>query len=170
MNIIKAVEQNDIEYIKNNIGKFNPNQMGQYDFPLLHRATYLGHLEIIEILIDNGADVNILDSYKETPLLSIIDSNENNWFECIDLLISKGANISEEILIKAVRNETFIDVIRLLLENGADIDFIDSDGGKAINYAYDLGLYNVVELLKDYGAVYDGRVTKYEQILRDANK
>lgn len=165
--ISEAVEKNDIVFLKENLDKFNPNQNGQYDYPLLHRACYLGHLETIEFLIDNGADIDILDKFDSTPLSSIIDGNENNWFDCIELLINKGSKLQEDILIEAVRNEIYIEVIKLLLDNGADIDYIDGDGDKAINYAYDKNLYETIKLLEQYGAVYDGKITNEEQILRD---
>ncbi len=181
MNIIEAIETGDIEYLKNNIGKFNPNQKGQYDFHLLHRAVHLGHCEIVQLLINNGADIDIFDEDRFTPLHSIIDGNENNWFECIELLIQNGANINtyrvwrdfddtkskESILITAIRESVYIEVIKLLLEHGADVNFIDSDGDKAINYAYDSHLYDIIELLKKYGAEYDGKTTKEEQIMID---
>lgn len=51
MTIIKAVETNNINFIKENIGTFNPNQKGEYGFPLLHRAAHLGFIKIIELLI-----------------------------------------------------------------------------------------------------------------------
>lgn len=165
--ISEAIENNDIWFIKNNIRNFNVNQHGQFEYPLLHRACYHGYLEIIELLIDNGADINILDKFNMTPLSSIIDGNENNWFECIELLIKKGAILKEDILIEAVRNEIYIEVIKLLLDNGADVDYIDCNGDKAINYAYDKNLYETIKLLEKYGAVYDSKITNEEQILRD---
>ena len=179
-NIIDAVENNDIEYLKNNLGKFDPNQIGAYGFSLLHRTAYFGYLEMIELLIDNGANVDILDEDHFTPLHSIIEGNEDNWFDTIELLIKKGANVNsymywrdrkeseskESILITAIKYEMHIEVIKLLLENGADVDFIDANGDKAINYAYDLIFYKAFELLKEYGAEYDGKTTKDEEILQ----
>lgn len=55
MDIIEAVESNNVEFIQNNIAKFNPNQNGQYDFPLLHRAIHWGFFEIAQLLVDNDA-------------------------------------------------------------------------------------------------------------------
>lgn len=167
MNIIEAVESNDLEFLRNNIGKFNPNQNGQYDFPLLHRAVYWGYLEIIQLLIDNGANINLEDKFLDTALESCIEGNENNWYECIELLINNGAKINENLLPTAVRSEVCIDIIKLLLENGANVNSIDCNGDKAINYAYDHNLNDIIELLKKFGAEYDGKTTEEEQIERD---
>jgi ankyrin repeat protein len=167
MNIIEAVESNDIKYIKDNIGKFNPNQVGEYGFPLLHRAAYLGHLEIIDMLIDNGANIEITDEYGDTALFSVIDDCERNWFYVIELLIKKGAKVTGQMLIEAVKQEKLIDVIQLFLENGADVHEYDSDGDQAINYAYDLKYFDAITLLEKYGACYNGKITTDEQVLRD---
>ncbi|MGM0519805.1 MAG: ankyrin repeat domain-containing protein [Campylobacterota bacterium] len=167
MNIIQAIETNDIQFVRNNIGKFNQNQNGQYDFPLLHRACYLGHLEIIELLIDNGADLEIEDEHKNTPLFSVIDNCQDNWFYVIELLVKKGAKVDGSMLVEAVKQEKYIDVIKLFLDNEADIDYIDECGDKAINYAYDCNYNEAIELLEKYGAVYDGKITNEELILRD---
>jgi len=178
MNISEAIEKNDINFIKENIGNFNPNSNGLYDFSLLHRAVYHGYLKLIQLLIDIGADVNIRDKDNFTPLHSIIDGNQNNWFECIELLLKNKADVNtkhcwqesgcqETPLITAVRNEVYIEVIKLLLEHGADVNIVDSDGDKAINYAYDHNLKDVIKLLEEYGANYDGKITNEEQIERD---
>lgn len=180
MDIVEAVEKNDIQFVKNNINKINPNQKGQYGYPLLHRAVHLGYCEIVQCLLNNGADIDIFDTDRFTPLHSIIDGNDNNWIDCIELLIKNGANVNtyrtyreftekeskESILITAVHEGVWIEVIKLLLINGADVNFIDSSGDRAINYAHDHGLYDVVDLLKEYGAEYDGKITNEEQILR----
>lgn len=132
----------------------------------MHRAAYLGHLEIIELLIDNGADIDILDSDHLTPLHSIIDGNTNNWFDIIELLIKKKANVNsyltwrdkdestskESLLITAVKEKVWIEVIKLILENGADVNFIDAEGDTAINYAQAEDMTDIIDLLKQYGA------------------
>ena len=44
------------------------------------------------------------------------------------------------------------------------MDFIDADGDKAINYAYDRNMTEVVDLLKQYGANYDGKETEESKL------
>jgi len=178
MNISEAIEKNDINFIKENIGNFNSNSNGSYGFPLLHRAVYHGYLEMIQLLINNGADINIKDEDNFTPLHNIIDGNQNNWFECIELLLKNKADINtkcyykesgyqETPLITAIKSEIYIEVIKLLLKNGAGINIADSDEDKAINYAYDHNLWDVVKLLEQYDARYDDKITQEEQIERD---
>ena len=56
----------------------------------LHYAIDLCNKEIVEILVANGADVNIKCN-NVTPLISAI---KNNHKEIVEVLIANGANIN----------------------------------------------------------------------------
>jgi hypothetical protein len=89
----------------------------------LQEACAWGNYDIVKLLIDNGADINL------------------TW---------KGINSSSTPLIMAIRygGETTVDIVILLLEHGADKSIIDKHGKTAYDYALESGVQELIELLK----------------------
>ena len=96
------------------------------------------------MLLDNGADVNLVEKNGSTALMlaarySEIDSN----LETVRLLLEKGANVNiatgdgSTALIMAAKYsniKSFLEITRLLLENGANINFMNADDKIFFNY------------------------------------
>lgn len=91
-------------------------------FPL-QRACWGGDYDIVKLLIDNGADVNLV------------------W---------KGIEGSKSPLMRAVLSgsERTEQIVELLLENGADKSMKDSSEKTAYDYAVEKGDIELAELLK----------------------
>ena len=73
--------------------------MNSYGETPLHLAAREGHLEIVEKLLEKGADVNAVDRFSRTPLV------ESVWSERLEILkklLEKGANptIKKDLLHK----------------------------------------------------------------------
>jgi len=77
--------------------------------------------EIIELLIKKGANVNQENSYRYTPLGEAFERGAK--FEIFELLINRGARISESLLYSSLRDKFDEKIIKLLIENGADVDY-----------------------------------------------
>jgi len=60
----------------------------------LHRAAWKGHKEIAELLIENGADLNVKDDDGRTPLDWAIMRNHT---EIADLLHKHGGKTGKEL-------------------------------------------------------------------------
>ena len=60
--------------------------------PLLHKAIDNGHLEMVEFLVQNGANVNELDKNQRTPVDAAV---QNEQIEIVQLLIQHGAEADE---------------------------------------------------------------------------
>ena len=99
-------------------------------------------LQIINFLIENGADINIKNKFGQTALTHLMKFVKNSYdFEIIKLLIRKTNNINygnndfNTPLIICFKNDTNklyrYDIIKLLLDNKADV-YIKNNSGKNI--------------------------------------
>ena len=106
------------------------NQFDFYDQSCLIYAVCYADLNIVELLIKNGADVNKNDSNGVYPLHVAI--NRQNDIIC-DFLIKNGALINvidkqgNTPLALAINNDYFY-MINLLLDLGADTNISDNNG------------------------------------------
>ena len=57
----------------------------------LHFAAYMGHIEIIKLLLDKGAKIDLQNEFGETALFFAI---ENGKIDAVKLLIEKGADVN----------------------------------------------------------------------------
>ena len=90
----------------------------------LHVAAGKGHTEVVKVLLEEGADVNVLAAFdRETPLHC---AAQGGCVEMIKLLLNRGANVNardafdESVLHYAARNG-FFEVVKTLLNFGAEI-------------------------------------------------
>lgn len=97
----------------------------------LHMVTEAREPAWINLLQQNGADVNVADEEGETPL---IIAAGNRFIDGARLLIHYGADVNranrrgETPLIRAVQRRDY-DMVELLLAQGADPDHRDSFAG-----------------------------------------
>ena len=111
----------------------------------LHIACFRSRLDRVKVLVDAGADVNLLDPSCGTPLQSACHSRKNSSKEeqnsVVFYLINK-ANVDLNIIggllgcaINAACGWSSLEVVRLMLEKGTRIDIRDSMGRMAIHFA-----------------------------------
>ena len=122
----------------------------------LHVAASEGHSDILFLLIEHGADVNVRDIKGGTPLHRESDSKKARS-EAGQLLLNRGADIDAQddykhtalIYASAWGNAEFA---RMLLERGAVIDARDNLGRTALHWTAINGRTEVVRLLLVRGA------------------
>lgn len=96
----------------------------------LHYAAAYGDESIVQILVDFGADIDVLDRYSRSPLYYAIDADKP---DVIRLLISLGANLEirnssgHSPLDLAMDSSNHI-IAMMLLHAGADINSKDKFG------------------------------------------
>ncbi len=137
--------------------------------------------ELIKYLLDNGADVNLKFGYDgETPLYFLAYDCGTYAIKCYDLFIGKGADLSvvnENMFNDAVSPLTYIfegfygqskselreslqlkiPTIKYLLEKELDPNIIvinrhRREEKSMLDIAYELGDFNLINLLKKHGA------------------
>ena len=96
---------------------------------------------LIEQLIDKGADVNFRSEGEETLLLLIARMPGNSMVELADLLITKGAQVNAKSNSKqtplsvTIFNGYNIEMTKLLISKGADINIKDGQGRSPLHIA-----------------------------------
>lgn len=108
------------------------------DSYLLNVACYRGDLELVQLLLNNGADVNVVAGDGATPLVWAGQGDKTG--EIVSLLLKKGAKIDAENKLgtsafdNAARsyctskNSPSIEVLEILADHGADVDNPIPDG------------------------------------------
>jgi TPR repeat protein len=141
----------------------------QWKLTPLVRASISGNLEIMQLLIEAGADVNGVDEWGDTPLMATV---EFRHIEAAILLLENGADIDATkpngttALMIAARNEDLMST-DLLLRKGADPKIGLGSGDTALSLAAWNGNKEIVRLLIEYGAIPDNlafaRVQGYDK-------
>lgn len=104
-----------------------------------HNSNHKENLEIIKLLLDNGANTNIKNNQGDTPLTLICQYSNNSIItEIINLLIKYGTNINitnnngDNALMLICKYSKNFDVIKLLLEHHAHINNQNNYGDTAL--------------------------------------
>mmetsp|Transcript_13444 Transcript_13444/g.32677 ORF Transcript_13444/g.32677 Transcript_13444/m.32677 type:complete len:262 (-) Transcript_13444:133-918(-) len=124
----------------------------------LHIASYKGHREIVEILLDTCAEVNAKTTRGETSLHLAAQEGHG---AIAQLLLENGADANLEkpfdggtALHHAAAHGNGV-IVQILLDNGSDINLKATDGRAALHYAVERGLHGDVAMvtqLLDNGA------------------
>lgn len=124
--IFDAVKANDLAKVKVLIEKdaLLVNLRNKEGNTLLHQASIIGSIPIIEYLLSRGADINSENTRLNTPLVEAIMSGRN---ETIKLLIDKGADFQKQNVlgyapIHCAAMKNLPSIVELLLSKGVNIN------------------------------------------------
>lgn len=172
----------------------DPNSRGLYfntcSTPLVEAVLY-GHLAIVELLIRQGADVNLANEFKVGKFATKVATNallavagctwtlglppdndySSQYFEIAKLLIQSGADVNTRdfchetpLLNAASGSETLrVNLVSLLIEHGADVNVANDNGVTPLIRACGHSRYETAKLLVEHGAKVNTRA-----ISRDA--
>lgn len=133
----------------------NPDCCDQVGRKILQIAFDYDDVEIMALLLENGADASVITTEPTTTLLHHAVSGGH--IKVVQLLLDKGANVA----VGNDRDETGLHVaachmqqavVQLLLNKGADIDATDTTGYTALHVAASVGDRTTMQLLLDAGA------------------
>ncbi|WP_338709075.1 ankyrin repeat domain-containing protein [Paenibacillus amylolyticus] len=135
--LFQAVYDNDLakvrELTKSNDGSINNLYKGS---TVLHAAIYNLDIEMIEFLVEAGADFTLKDKYGETPFFLASDLAN---IKAIKYFLGKGADPNERnqegdtpLMKFAVRGnipiDVFLDTMDIMVESGADLTIKNNQG------------------------------------------
>ena len=136
--VMQACKDGDLETVKKAVEQgFDINQRIAYDDgpdesedTLLTMASAWGRANIVEFLIENGADLEARDDGGNTALVCAASSTDG---KCIRLLIGAGADINAEgdlgNILEIIYEEEFEwadpELLALLLDAGADLNEVN---------------------------------------------
>ena len=148
------------------LGLANANSTDHWKTPILTIAAGNGHKDLVQFLLDNGAEVNRLGGFGGSST-AIKDAVCGNHIEIVKLLLDAGADVnlgdeidklkpSNALPVLYMACQTYdgekinMDMLKLLLDAGANVNAMYGD--TALYQAAENGDMDAVRLLLDYGA------------------
>jgi ankyrin repeat protein len=120
----------------------------------LHQSATFGHLAVMELLLERGADISAGTTKGFTPLHS---ASYTGHLQCVELLVERGANVNwvttEQWLplhYAAMRGKTA--VVEFFLDLGVPIDSLNIKAKTALHLAAYAGHAELVQILVERGA------------------
>jgi len=130
----------------------NVNAKNEYGTSPLHRIAEYGTVFLAKLLVGFGADVNVFDSQRQTPLHLATNDRKS----MVEYLISQNADVNAQStagytpLHHAVIHRNF-EIVKLLIENGADINIVDFGLQTPLSLATEMNLPGIWDLLAQQG-------------------
>ncbi|MDJ0841626.1 MAG: TonB family protein [Acidobacteriota bacterium] len=153
--LFNAIEAGDIAAVTQHL-----EQGGKADVKAKRKITAAmaaaktGHLDILNLLADNGADLDARDYYGETALVKAISYGRMG---VVASLLDRGVDVtipskqgSTPLMFAAAKNERFM--IRMLHAKGADLEAEDNYGMTPVFYAVINGQVQALSTLMELGA------------------
>ena len=134
--------------------------------PLISASTYQGSAEISQLLLENGASVNLMDQRGWDALTLAVETGRT---DTVKVLLKAGANVNradhkEFYPLSFAAKRGNLDIVRLLLAAGADINAQATYGTTALIWGVYYNHGEIAGLLLKSGAISNLR-SKREEIL-----
>ena len=111
------------------------NESDYYGRTALHLAAGEGHVELIQWLLDNGADVEAKDRDGRTPVFDAVRHAQDG---AIKILIDAGAKLDMEglgMMLCEAGSRNDVPLLRRLIDNGVNPNLADYDKRTALHLA-----------------------------------
>ena len=141
------------------LSKHNPNALSDHQFqlgsnisPLILACAY-SSVDIVRVLLDHGADLNLANNLEETPLLHAACSGK---LEIVRHLVANRAEVDKPDVygrspLYFVAQKGYEKIMKILLNAGANPNMQDHTGRTVLSRAVCWGNYDIVELLLNRG-------------------
>ncbi len=94
--LFEAIVQGDLTKVRTALKEgADPEALNEYGYPALHVAVGFYHLDIAQVLLDHGADINRETTHNWTPLN--VAACRTVDFSAVQWLVEKGANVNQVV-------------------------------------------------------------------------
>ena len=150
--LLDGAEKGDLRKVKyalNNYADINAKDDDVKGWTALHYASLYDHIEIVELLLREGANVNATDEWDQTALHH---ASSQGHPEVVKLLLAAGADVNAKNLWDrtALHNASYngdLNVVEMLLEKRAKVYATDEEGPTPLHLASEYGHLEIVKLL-----------------------
>jgi len=125
----------------------------------LHKGGARGHLDILKLTLAHGADLKSTNRYGGTAL---IPASERGHVETVAILIKAGVAVDHvnrlgwtaliEAVILSDGGPRHVQIVKQLVDAGADVNLADNDGVTPLQHARSRGFTAILKLLEEAGA------------------
>lgn len=187
-----AVEYGDIEIIALLLDKDCETHQDIMGRTPLHIAIDLNDPVIVSKLVEHGIGINVANNNGVTPLVNLIIINQGEYTDLIKALLEKGADLNRESNILSIYwfdvtnyefNWTPIffaitngneEVIRMLIDAGADMNKYDNKGKTPIDYLYEYNKelaieYNLIPKVSIHDIIADNDIESMKLYIKNEN-
>ena len=113
-----------------------------------------GHRDVVQLLLDKGANINDRDGVGDSALIYAI---KNDRSEIIKFLIAQGIDVNlrgiEGTALFYAVNSDNLELVEMLVKHNADLNLPHPSGKTALAQAKSRGFSDIAELLERAGAV-----------------
>jgi len=145
--LFEAVRKGDAAAVTAALDKgADVNAKFRYGTTALFKAAERGNAEVTKVLLDRGAELDVKDTFYGATALSW--ALQNDHINVVSLLLAKGADGADDVLMSGVR-ENKQEVVKLALDTGK----IKPDGlTAALAFSMNANTTAITDLLKKAGA------------------
>jgi len=119
--LMNCIIENKIDFIKELLSYegIDLNIQDNNGYSALHFAVQNGNLDVVSLLLENKADIDVQDNWGNTPLWRSVNNYPDNR-EIINILIKYGAN-------PEIKNNSGISAMQIMKEDTVSGDYDYSD-------------------------------------------
>ena len=147
-------------------------RVGRGDYTFLLFAVEGGYDQIVQLLLDQGADINAPGGKFGNALCTAIYNNYDKMMKMMQILLDKGADINTHSnyssVLLAASSENNDKVMKMLLDKEVDINVRSESYGLVLYMASCIGHEKMVQMLLDQGV--DINAQGYGDALRTASE
>lgn len=153
--IWRVVNDEDIDIIRLLIkfGIIEPGHQYAHDCAL-NMSIEAGKENLVRLMLDEIADLSIIEKTYDSPLLSAVEYNQEN---IVRMLLKKGADVNalyrnQHTVLWVASQHGRETMVRTLLEHGADVNATGENQNTALRVASYYGFEAVAQILLEHGA------------------